>query len=66
MDLNFFECVIQSEIQVGTYTTQYPVFYKDVSFISVLLSAPLVADSENIMKLSGRAILSMVSESYPV
>lgn len=41
MDLKFFEGVIQSEVQVGTYTTRYPVFYRDVSYMSMFLLAPL-------------------------
>jgi len=41
MDLDFFEGVIQSEVQVGTYTIRYPVFYRDVSYMSVFLLASL-------------------------
>jgi len=38
-DLNFFDGVIQTEVQVGTYTTRYPVFYRDVSYMSMFLLA---------------------------
>jgi len=41
MDLTFFEGIIQTEVKVGSFTTRYPVFYREVSYISVFLLAPL-------------------------
>lgn len=38
---NFFKGIHQVETKAGTYTVRYPVFYRDVSYCSFFLMAPL-------------------------
>jgi len=38
---DFFKEINQVEVKSGTYVNKYPIFYREVSYISVFLLAPL-------------------------
>jgi hypothetical protein len=37
----FFEGIPQTAVKVGSYNIQYPIFYRDLTYLSVFLLAPL-------------------------